>query len=70
MLEYFYIGLSFNGRALVVNSLYASKLWNILSVLQPPQDYILSLQNVFIDFVWQGSHWFKSDRLYLQKIVW
>ena len=32
---------------------------------QPPQDYISSLQNVFIDFVWQDRHWFKTDRLYL-----
>ena len=36
-------------------------------MLQPPQDYISSLQNVFIDFVWQGRYWLKSDRLYLYK---
>ena len=26
-----------------------------------------SLQKVFIDFVWQGRYWVKSDRLYLHK---
>ena len=26
----------------------------IISVFQPPQDYISSLAKVFIDFVWQG----------------
>ena len=60
-------GLSFIGRVLVVNSLCASKLWYIISVLQPPQNYISSLQKAFIDFVWQGRHWVKSDILYLRK---
>ena len=50
-----------------MNSLRASKLWYIISVLQPPQDYISSLQKVFIDFVWHGRHWVKSDILYLRK---
>ena len=36
-------------------------------MLQPPQNYIPSLQKVFIDFVWQGRHWVKSDILYLCK---
>ena len=44
-----------------------SKLWYIISVLQPPQNYISSFQKVFIDFVWQGRHWVKSDILYLRK---
>ena len=35
--------LSFIGRVLVVNSLCASKLWYIISVLQTPQNDILSL---------------------------
>ena len=55
------------GQVLVVNSLCASKLWYIILVLQPPPNYISSLQKVFIDFVWQVRHWFKSDRLYLRK---
>ena len=58
---FFSKGLSFIGRVLVVNSLCASKLWYIISVLQPPQNYISSIQRVFIDFVWQGRHWDKSD---------
>ena len=53
-------GLSFIGRVLVVNSLCASKLWYIISVLQPPQNYMSSLQKVFIDFVWQCHHWVKK----------
>ena len=57
-------GLSFIGRVLVVNSLCASKWWYIISMLQPPQNYISSLQKVFIDFVGQGHHWVKSDILY------
>ena len=37
-------------------------------MLQPPQNYISSLQKVFIDFVWQcRHHWVKSDRLYLRQ---
>ena len=64
---FFSKGLSFIGRVLVVNSLCASKLWYIISVLQPPQNYISSLQKAFIDFVWQGRHWVKSDILYLRK---
>ena len=64
---FFSKGLSFIGRVLVVNSLCASKLWYIISVLQPPQNYISSLQKAFIDFVWQGRHWVKSDILYLCK---
>ena len=44
-------GLSIIGRVLVVNCIYASKLWYIISVLQSPQNYISSLQRVFIDFV-------------------
>ena len=64
---FFSKGLSFNGRVLVVNSLCASKLWYIISVLQPPQNYISSLQKAFIDFVWHGRHWVKSDILYLRK---
>ena len=59
--------LSFIGRVLVVNSLCASKLWYIISMLQPPQNYVSSLQKAFIDFVWQGRHWVKSDILYLRK---
>ena len=35
-------------------------------MLQPPQNYISFLQKVFIDFVWQGRHWVKSDILYLR----
>ena len=50
-------GLSFIGRVLVVNSLRASKLWYML----PPQNYISSLQKVFIDFVCHGRHRVKSD---------
>ena len=64
---FFSKGLSFIGRVLVVNSLCATKLWYIISVLQPPQNYISSLQKAFIDFVWQGRHWVKSDILYLRK---
>ena len=64
---FFSKGLSFISRVLVVNNLCASKLWYIISVLQPPQNYISSLQKVFIDFVWQGRHWVKSDILYLRK---
>ena len=64
---FFSKGLSFIGRVLVVNSLCASKLLYIISVLQPPQNYISSLQKAFIDFVWQGRHWVKSDILYLRK---
>ena len=64
---FFSKGLSFIGRVLVVNSLCASKLWYIISVLQPPQNFISSLQKVFIDFVWQGRHWVKSNILYLRK---
>ena len=60
-------GLYFIGWVLVVNSLCASKLWYIISVLQPPRNYISSLQKVFIDCVWQGRHWVKSDILYLRK---
>ena len=60
-------GLSFIGRVLVVNSICASKLWYVISVLQPPQYYISSLQKVFIDFVWHGRHWVKSDILYLRN---
>ena len=48
---FFSKGLSFIGWLLVVNSLCASKLWYIISVLQPPQNHISSLQKVFIDFV-------------------
>ena len=44
-----------------------SKLWYIISVLQPTQNYILSLQNVFIDFVWQGRHCVQIDILHLRK---
>ena len=64
---FFSKGLSFIGRVLAVNSLCASKLWYIISVLQPPHNYISSLQKVFIDFVWQGRHWIKSDILYSCK---
>ena len=64
---FFSKGLSFIGRVLVVNSLWASKLLYIISVLQPPQNYISSLQKAFIDFIWQGRHWVKSDILYLRK---
>ena len=48
-------GLSFIGRVLVVKSLCASKLWYIISVLQPPQNYISSLQKVIIDFFMASS---------------
>ena len=64
---FFSNGLSFIGRVLVLNSLCASKLWYIILVLQPPLDYISSLQNAFIDFVWQGRHWDKSNIVYLRK---
>ena len=60
-------GLSFIGRVLVVNSILASKLWYIKSVLQHPHNYISSFQKVFIDFVWQCCPWVKSDILYLRK---
>ena len=63
----FFKGVSFIGRVLVVNNLCASKLWYIISVLQHPQIYISSLQNAFIDCVWQGRHWVKSNILYLRK---
>ena len=53
---FFSNGLSFIGRVLVVNSLCVSKLWYI-SVLQHPQDYISTIQKVFIVFIWQGRHW-------------
>ena len=66
-LTFFSKGLSFIGSVLVVNSLCASTLWYIISVLQPPQTYISPLQKVFIDFAWQDPHWVKSDILYLRK---
>ena len=63
----FFRRISFIGRVLVVNSICASKLRYIISVLQPPQNYMSPLQKVFIDFLWQGRHWVKSGRLYLRK---
>ena len=36
-------------------------------MLQPPQNYISSIQKAFIDFVWQSRHWVKCDILYLRK---
>ena len=62
---FFSKGLSFIGRVLVVNSLCVSKLWHIISVLQPPQNYISSLQKAFIDFVWQGRHWVKLMYIFM-----
>ena len=64
---FFSIGLSFIGRVLVVNSLCASTLWYIISVLQHPQNYISLLQKVLIDFIWQGRHCVKCDIFYLHK---
>ena len=64
---FFSKGLSFIGGVLVVNSLCASKFCYIISVLQHPQNYISYLQNIFIEFVWQGRHWVKSDILYLRN---
>ena len=64
---FFSKGLSFIGRILVVNNLCASKWWYVISVLQPPQYYISSLQKVFIDFIGQCRYWVKSDILYIRK---
>ena len=62
-LESYHIGL-----VLVVNSICMLKLCYILFVLRPPQYNIPTLERVFIDFLRQGRHLIKSDRLYVHTL--
>ena len=60
-------GLSYGGRVLIVNSLCASEVWYMLSVLEPAADYSVTLQKKFIDCVWQGRHWISREKIVLSK---
>ena len=52
-----------------LNVFYASNLWHIFRVLQPPKDWVDRLQKCFVNFVWQGSHWTKENILSLPNIL-
>ena len=57
-------GLSYKGRALIVNQLSASKLWHKFACLEPPPLLVDDLQRKFNTFFWQGMHWITAKALY------
>ena len=58
-------GLSLKGRSLVVNLLSASKLWHKLNSVSILDEIINTIQNKFVEFLWQGKHWISKEMLYL-----
>lgn len=57
--------LSIRGRILIVNQLAASKIMYKIPVLTPPKDLLVSLEKLFVDFIWCGKHWLPKDVLFL-----
>jgi len=58
--------LSFKGRAILINSLAASKLWHRLHVFTPPPALVRRLQKFFVDVVWlDAKHWLRPEALAL-----
>ena len=58
-------GLSLRGTTLVINLLSASKLWHKLNSVSIPDEVINTIQNKFVEFLWQGKHWISKEMLYL-----
>ena len=50
---------------LVINLLSASKLWHKLNYVSIPDEVINTIQNIFVEFLWQGKHWISKEMLYL-----
>lgn len=59
--------LSYRGRVLVCNNLVASSLWHKMTVLEPPEELVESVQKRLVNFFWSGQHWLRASALYLPR---
>lgn len=48
---------SYQGRKIICNQLAGAQLIHVLNILQPPQKFILEIQKIMVNFLWQGKHW-------------
>lgn len=59
--------LSYRGRVLIANNLAASSLWHKLVCIDPPTDFLASIQTLLVNFFWDNLHWLPQCVLYLPK---
>jgi uncharacterized protein YcgL (UPF0745 family) len=55
---------SYHGRKIICNQLAGSKLVHVLSVLTPPQSFILDIHKSMINFLWQKKHWLHPNNVF------
>ena len=60
----FFPGLSYRGRAILVNQFIGSKLSYRLAILQLPPGFLSQLQSSINKFIWSGKHWLHPNFLY------
>ncbi|KAJ1525858.1 hypothetical protein ONE63_009051 [Megalurothrips usitatus] len=58
---------SYQGRRIICNQLVGSLLIHVLTILQPPQKFILEAQKEINNFLWQGKHWLHPNHLYSKQ---
>ncbi|MBN3292183.1 YTX2 protein, partial [Polypterus senegalus] len=56
--------LSYRGRMLIINNLIASGLWHKCICLEPPAQLLQNIQEVLINFFWDGLHWLRRSVLF------
>lgn len=59
--------LSFKGRIIIANQLAASKLFHCLAVLSPPQQTLIELQEMLINYVWSGKRHLLRKQILFQQ---
>ena len=57
------------GRRIIANQLLGSKLVHVLTVLQPPKQFITTIHLKLIKFVWGGRHWLNQNHVFAEPRV-
>jgi exonuclease III len=55
---------SYYGRRIISNQLAGSQLIHVLNVMQPPKEFIHEINQIMVNFVWQGKHWLHPNYVY------
>jgi exonuclease III len=54
---------SMRGRCSLINSLSGSKLVHVITILEPPDTFVKTITQIYINFVWGGNHWLHPNHL-------
>jgi hypothetical protein len=48
---------SYQGRKRAINQMVMAKLTHIIKVLPPTPEFITSVQQMYVNFIWNGRYW-------------